>query len=370
MSKRSERDSKDTQIQKYLEERAAELDEANGTKRSRSLALNAVKDQLFLEQVQAALEASLTSRYVVGKEYKPKKASSTKRILNLLLGDLHFGANLDQRECPLQYGRLEESRRIAAVVKQTAEYKLDHRDETELYIHLLGDLIQGQLHDPRDGAPLAEQIADAIHLLTQAIVFLSGEFKKVTVFCTTGNHGRNTARHNDRAVCQKFDSHETVIYYALKTVVAHIRNVTVEIPRTPYYSAKIFGMSLFATHGDSVLKPGFPNRSIEVESVRKQINELNSSRGADQQYECVVVGHVHTASCTRLPNNVMFISNGCLIPTDQYAQSIGITCTACCQTLFESVPGIIVGDRRDIIVNQKTDKDESLDKIIQPFSDF
>ena len=319
MSKKREREAQDTYIQKYIEERAAELDASNGVKRSRSLAVAATKDYLFLEQIQGTLEASLTSRYVVGSQYKPKKQLKTQRILNLLLGDLHFGANLNQQECPSQYGRLEESRRIAAVVKQTTEYKLDHRDETELYVHLLGDLIQGQLHDLRDGAPLAEQIADAIHLLTQAVVFLSGKFKKVTVFCTTGNHGRNIARHPERAVCQKFDSHETVIYYALKTAVAHIPNITVEIPRTPYYTAKIFGMFLFGTHGDSVIKPGFPNRSIEVESVRKQINELNSSRGSDQQYRAVVVGHVHTASCTRLPNDVMFISNGCLVPTVQWS---------------------------------------------------
>ena len=52
------------------------------------------------------------------------------------------------------------------------------------------------------------------------------------------------------------------------------------------------------------------------------------------------------------------------------AQSIGITNTACCQNLWESVPGYIVGDRREADVDEHTDKDRSLDRIIQPFRGF
>lgn len=361
----------DQQVLSYLKDRAAGLDLDNSVARSRGIAVNAARDRLFLEQTEASLSKLLYCRYYVGKEYRPLKSSGhakTQRILNLVLSDLHYGALLDKREVPTQYGHVEEARRTAAVVLQASEYKLQYRDETELYVHLLGDLIQNQLHDMRDGAPLAEQVASAIHLLVQAVVFLSGRFKKVTVFCTPGNHGRNTARHPDRATCQKWDSIESMIYFAIKTAVKHIHNVTVELPYTPFYTYKAFGMSGFMTHGDTVLRPGYPNRAIEVEGVRKQINEINAKLELNERHRLFVVGHVHVASYCKLPNGVVFMSNGCLIPTDAYAQSIGITETACCQSLFETVPGIMVGDRREADVDESVDRDHSLDRIIQPFT--
>ncbi len=368
-SKLDEQKQKDKEVFDYLSVRAADLDTLNGVQRARSVAVNAARDRLFLDQVDAVLGKRLSHRYSVGRLYTPrKKVQRTQRILNLVLSDLHYGALLDKREVPIQYGHIEEARRTAAVVVQAAEYKLQYRDETELYVHVLGDLIQNQLHDLRDGAPLAEQAAAAMHLLTQAIVFLCGHFKKVTVFCTPGNHGRNTTRHPERATCQKWDSIESMIYFALKTATAHIDNVEVQVPYTPFYTYKAFGMSGFATHGDSVIRPGYPNRAIDVEGVRKQINEINSKLELNERHLLFIVGHVHVASYCKLPNRVVFMSNGCLIPTDAYAQSIGITETACCQNLFETVPGIMVGDRREADVSEYTDKDKSLDRIIRPFT--
>ena len=370
MPSSSDRKKQEREVAEYLKQRAAELDEANNVNRSRGIATNAARDRLFLNQLEASLEKLLTKKYVVGKDYRPRTHLKTCRVLNLVLSDLHFGAALDKREVPLQYSHVEEARRLAAVVLQTAEYKLDHRAETELYIHLLGDVIQNQLHDPRDGAPLAEQMASAIHLLTQAVVFLAGQFKQVTVYCATGNHGRNTSRHAERAVCQKWDSNETVIYFAVKTAVANISNVKINIPRTPYYTCKALGMSIFGTHGDTVLKPGFPNRAIKVGEAQKQIDSINGKLAFDHRHRLFLVGHVHNSSCTTLPNGVIFISNGCLIPTDSYAGSIGITDTACRQILFETVPGIIVGDHRAIILDETVDCNKDLDRIIQPFVEF
>jgi hypothetical protein len=83
------------------------------------------------------------------KNGKPKKNGPTKRILNGLMSDLHFGADLNSEELPLNYTKVEEARRFASVCKGLAQYKPQYRDETKLYIHLAGDIIQGQLHDPR-----------------------------------------------------------------------------------------------------------------------------------------------------------------------------------------------------------------------------
>lgn len=325
------------------------------------------KENIFFELFTQALERYLPKTVNVPK-YDPKsKKSPTDRILNVMWSDLHFGANLDEREVGSQYGSVEEARRMAAIVQQTASYKPQYRKNTELYIHLLGDVIQGQLHDARDGAALAEQMARSIHILVHAVAFLSSQFKKVSVFCTTGNHGRNTSRHKDRAVNQKWDSNETIIYYAVKTAVASLPNVTVTIPMTPYYEYEAFGMRGFMTHGDTVLKPGFPNKSINVAGLHTQVNDINSKHSLDKRFSLFGCGHVHVASDVTLPNGEVVVTNGALIPADAYAKSIGIMSSTCCQQMWETVPGIMFGDHRRINVNEKTDKDATLDKIIPPF---
>lgn len=369
-SKVQERIERDERISDDLRAAATEVQEKHGISRNRALAITQARDQLFFDQLDAAFKRVFAGK-VTARAYVPKKKKAEPgRVLNTLWSDMHFHSLLDPREVPLQYGPTEEARRLGAICAQIAEYKRQYRDETELAINIAGDIIQGQLHDKRDGAPLAEQVAAAVHLLLQAILYLSTEFKAVTVRCTPGNHGRNTARHPDRATLQKWDSIETMIYFALKVATQSMKNVSVELGYRPYYIYEAFKQRAFITHGDNTLNPGYPGRTIDVAGVRKQINEFNAARGEDEKVTLFAVGHVHVGSITHLPNGTIFMSNGALIPADAYAQSIGAHDTACGQWLWESVPGHIVGDHRFMVVDEYTDKDKSLEKIIEPFSGF
>jgi hypothetical protein len=189
----------------------------------------------------------------------------------VLLSDLHFGAHLKPEECPFEYDTVQESRRLGRVVEQVADYKRQYRNETKLIIHLLGDIIQGQLHDQRDGEPLALQFAASVHYLVQAVMFLASQYSSVEVYCQTGNHGRNMSRHPDRAVIQKFDSIETMVYVAMKAAILNsgVTNCKINIPKTPYYTVQLFDAKGLFTHGDTVLKPGYPGRSIQVDNLAK-----------------------------------------------------------------------------------------------------
>ncbi|CAB4127279.1 hypothetical protein UFOVP75_117 [uncultured Caudovirales phage] len=347
-------------------------DEAAKSVRSknRRTATLVAKDSLFASQLEIATRDAFSdaSSRIPFKPYTPKKKLKTDRVLNLLWSDLHFHSLLDPREVPIPYGPVEEARRLAALCVQAAEYKRDHRDSTSLVINIAGDIIQNQLHDPRDGAPLAEQYSAALYLLVQAIGFLATEFKKVDVYCTPGNHGRNTARHHDRAMHQKWDSIENMLYFSIKVALSHVKNVVVNCDYKPYYIYSNFGMNTLVTHGDTVIKPGYPGSNIDVSGIRKQINEFNASR--DDKVGLFCVGHVHVGSLVHLPNKTSFMSNGALIPIDPYAQSVGVFNTTCGQQMWESVPGRLVGDSRFVIVDEETDKDKSLDKIIRPFLGF
>lgn len=350
-------------------ERVAETRRVGGDRR---LASQLLAQDLFLREFERVAQNIFARRRTPVK--LPKFTSVVgKRVVNLVLSDLHFQSLLDGREVGVPYGPHEEARRLAAVVLKTCDYKRDHRAETECRVHLCGDIIQNALHDPRDAAPIASQVCAAIFLLEQALSHLANEFPRVWVTCATGNHGRNTARHPGRAIHQKWDSWETVIYFGLKTALKDRANVSVEIPRTPYYTFENFGHRGFVTHGDTVLNPGIPQRNIPVEAISAQVHKLNAAEAAlgRKPFSVFVVGHTHLAGCDQIPNTDGFlIRNGALVPSDPYAVSLGNLRTRCSQVLWESTEQYMVGDWRPLWVGEEHDADSSLEKVIRPFEDF
>ena len=356
-------------VHDYLHAKALDLKTSSKASLDKKVAVATARDFLVAEQFQKSLDKVFRKGWATPPRYEGKRLHSPhKRIVNVLLSDLHFGSHLDPQECSIEYNTLQESRRLGRVVLQVADYKRQYRQETKLIVHLLGDIVQGQLHDQRDGEPLAIQFAAAVHYLTQAIMFLSSQFPSVEVYCQTGNHGRNMSRHPDRAVNQKFDSIETMIYVACRTAVMNsgITNCKISIPKTPYYTAQLFDAKIFATHGDSVLRPGFPGRSINVSNLAQQVCKWNTARNIGGPFDIFACGHIHTASITHLPGNVAMITNGALVPPDAFSLSIGNPDNTCGQWVWESVEGHAIGDQRYVVVDGAEDEPK-YNNIIKPF---
>jgi len=306
---------------------------------------------------------------------KPTRPMSSKsklnRALNLTLSDLHFGSDTKTSETGFQsYGRLEESRRLATIIQQTIDYKPQYRKDTILCVNLLGDLIQHKLHDPQDAAPMAEQVCRAIHLLSQALAQLAENFPRVEVHCATGNHGRDMNRHVKRATSGKWDSVETVIYYALVKILSKYKNVKFHIPKTPFAVYEVFGHKIFATHGDTVLKPGNPGKSLNISGLENQLNKINATLKDSDEIKVAIVGHTHVASVSILTNGTFMVTNGALPPIDQFCVSIGILEGVSSQTLFEMTKDHAVGDIRFILVGLDNDRNAALDKIVQPWDNL
>lgn len=306
------------------------------------------------------------------KPYKPAKASKQPvRALNLTLSDLHFGADIKAEETGyLTYGPTEEARRFAEVIKQTIDYKPHYREITELHVNLLGDIIQHKLHDPQDAAPVSEQICRAIHVLSQGFAQLAENFSSVKVYCATGNHGRDLNRHRERATSGKWDSMETIIYYALKKSLKQYKNMEFIIPKTPYVVYEVFGHKIFATHGDNVIKSGNPGKSLNIASMENQLNRINASFKDQDEVKVAIVGHTHCASVSNLNSGAVMVTNGALPPVDQYTVSIGFLENRASQTIFEMTLEHALGDLRFIRVGREQDGDKTLDAIVAPFEGF
>ncbi len=355
-------------ITDFLLEVGADTEERRVTSVNKRLATNMGREQLFIQNLEDSLLNVFKGKFTPSS-YKPRKKTATDRILNLVLSDIHYGSALRMTEVGSEYGPIEEARRTAAVALATADYKPQYRDETELHVHLLGDLFQGRLHDMRDGEPLAHQAAATIYYLVQTMTFLASNFKKVWIGMTPGNHGRFMDRHPKRATMEKFDSLENVVYFAVKMALKHYPNIEFHIPETPFYVDNCFGRYSFNTHGDTVLKIPMPGSAIDVRSIKNQMNEINASHGKGKEYELFCAGHAHTGAVIHLPTAALMI-NGALIPPDGYANSIGVLASTNGQYLYESTPKYLVGDTRLLRVDGETDKDSSLDSIIKAYDGF
>lgn len=360
MAKRNLAAQRDAEFAQLMGEKVAEVAGRHTKSKARTNFNVMVRNQTFLDGLETLMENNPLPK---AGTYKGKKAKKPQRILNLMLSDLHYGADVSAAETGDVYGPVEEARRTASVCLAAADWKRQYRKETVLYVHILGDIIEGKLHDPETGAPMAEQFYRATWNLTQGLRFLASEFQEVCVFAVPGNHGRRKDRHPGRAVNQKWDSIENMLYASLKMALAAVPNVKFTIPMTPYYRYDAFNKRGFMTHGDTVLNVGFPGRAINVESVRRQVNEINAREHCD----LYGVGHVHVASSVRIPSGPVLITNGCLVPSGEFGESLGMMNVACCQQIWESVPDIIYGHRMDILVDRNTDKEADLDRIVTPF---
>jgi hypothetical protein len=360
-------------VRDYLIEKALNLKESNRAGIDKRAAAAAGRDLLYMQELDKSLSKVFHKGWCTTPKYTGKRQHSPhKRIVNILLSDLHLGAHLDPQECPIEYNTVQESRRLGRVAVQVADYKRYYRKETKLIIHMLGDMIQGMLgHDPRDGEPLQKQFNMALSYLIQFVLFEAAQYPSVEIYCTPGNHGRNIARHQEKAVHQKWDSIENMLYVALRAAVYNsgVGNCKFFIPKTPYYIAPLFGSKLFGTHGDTVLRPGYPGRSINVANLAQQVCKWNTARNVGGPFDIFAVGHIHTATMVSLPGNVTLVTNGCLVPPDPFALSIGTPDNTCSQWMFESVEGHAIGDQRFIVVDG-AENESKYNDIIKPFEDL
>jgi hypothetical protein len=352
---------KDSLVRQYINDRVLSLQGRNDSRINKQTLDLLAKHELFLRREEKLAEKFAQRSWI--PTYKGKKTKYVERKLNLLISDTHYGADLDPRLVQYPYGPVEESRRTASVGAQVADYKRQYRPQTTLNVHILGDIISGKLHDVQNGANLTEQIDRALHHNIHLLEFLATEFREVNVRTSVGNHGRDTSRHQDRVMQDKFDSHEFRLYRAIKWAMKKVPNVKMEVPMRGYYVVDQFGMKSMFTHGDTILQPGYPGKSINTGKLKTQANEFCLSAPEYKDTKLFAVGHVHQSTSTQA-GSATIVTNGCLLPGDEFSQSIGIFGSTCSQWLWETVDGHIFGDSRRLEVGPDQDKDVSLDKII------
>ena len=360
-------ETKQARVSRYLSNLAEDEKRFLNRRRARSVSLAAARELLF---VRRFIEAS---RVVFKDRIEPSGYASKsrrvfgkgKRIVNVLLSDLHFGARLDASELPTGYTAKTEARRLAKIVAEVCDYKPQYRDETTCNVLVNGDIIEGYLlHDIRDGDPLTDQFTGIVYALTQAIGHIAAAYPRVQVYWQSGNHGRNKLRHPGRATSSKWDSFETMAGVAVRLACQPLKNVVWNIPTTPYCTVPLFDARLLLTHGDTVINVGNPGKSLNLAKIDQQMAHINATGVYGSKFDVFAVGHVHVGVHVSLMAGHLIV-NPPLVPSNGFALTLGYV-SQCGQWLWESVEGYPVGDARLIEIGAAEDRDASLEKIIKP----
>ncbi|VVB50674.1 Uncharacterised protein [uncultured archaeon] len=336
----------------------------DGMKATHRKAVKAIGNyDLFLEDLERVMGGMKSLRVT---PYKAKTHAKTQRGLALVVSDLHIGHDVDPDETNHRYGVIEEARTVAHIVRTACEYKRGYRDDTELHLFLLGDLIENILHGPNGSALLHIQTCRAMWILGQMIAQLAKNFKVVHVYCIPGNHDRDTAIHPGRAIAQKYNALGTTIYYGIHQRVRDIKNVLWHQPKTPWIDTTILGHRIWASHGDTNFSIGNPGKSINTSVIETKMNKINASLRDRDEYKVFISAHVHTGLFMRMNNGCNLVVNGGGVTPDAYVNTLDIHESPQCQAMFEITPRYAVGDARFIdMTGVLTDK--SLDQIIVPF---
>lgn len=364
-----------------VEELSTELMKKN-SRLERSKALVAASNKVLLnshiehEDILSSLSQMLGQvTFKTHKNIKQRKSKTpSSRTLVAHLSDMHYGLKVvpDELDGLNEYNNVVAARRTAMFIKQVAEYKPQHRDETDLVLVINGDILHGLIHDTDNdvGDLITTQYANAVSILGQAISYLAQKFKSVRIYATPGNHERIMSKNNkSRVMAKKWDSYATFVYLTLREKFKDTKNVSIEIPKTPHVSFTVQNHRMFATHGDTGFTIGNVAKAINTKAIKEKINEYNNSDLANSgKFKVFLFGHVHCAINHLLDNKSYVIINGSMSGIDHFAQGIGVVSNAPSQTFFESTKEYPVGDARIVLLSD-ADKDKSLDEIISPLNE-
>lgn len=300
---------------------------------------------------------------------KLKRKPTLSRSVVAHISDTHIGVNINEEEMggTNRFNSTIAARRFAMFFHEIANYKLDHRDETELVLVLNGDILAGVIHNQEHVVDrMSTQFSSALRILAQGISFLAQHFPAIRVVCTTGNHDRRMHKSDKgRASCDKWDSFSTDLYVSLRERFRDHESINFIIPATPYALFQVQGHNFFVTHGDTVINIGNVSRKIEFKNLKDQINDI--SIALNMKLDVVMVGHVHKQTYQTLDNGTELLINNSLSGADPFAQSIGIIKGVKSQQLIEVTPDFPVGDLRSVRLDKADDKEE-LDQIVEPMT--
>lgn len=274
---------------------------------------------------QKELLLGLHDRANVAAWSKPSRITRGEAVAVLLLSDLH----VEEVVRPETVNGLNEfnpkiaKKRLKTVVDRWlkivgGQYRsLSTVDECVIWLG--GDLISGYIHDelmeansmsPVEACGFAEELIEA----ALRTIVEHGQFRKLTVVCSDGNHDRTT--HKVRAATRSKNAYSTMVYEHLRWRLADLKQIAWDIAKGQFSYIDILGWRWRMVHGDGVKHNGGVG-GIAI-PLNKAVEKWDKSIKAD--FTCL--GHFHRWEYSRTGK---WLINGCLPGVTAYGLQFGAT---------------------------------------------
>lgn len=249
-------------------------------------------DERVLRAIEQAIERVEPPVFTpVAFKTVPDRAPHHRQVA--IWSDWHYGEHVDAESVSdlNAYSVAIAEDRVAQLVKSILAFKRARPDVTGLTILIEGDMATGRIHrlEETNEIPAQEQYVRVGWLIAWAIEQLAPHYDEIEVFCTWGNHPRDTPEpstshsNGDWVACQ-----------LAKAKTAYLSNVRWFIPKSGMVIAPVAGKSILVWHGDGIRSN---SAGVPWMAMMKRASELRSTfadKGVHIDY--VSVGHYHQAS--------------------------------------------------------------------------
>jgi len=307
-------DSDEIIVEKDTPEERIKLDKKVATHKAeatfyKKLYEQAIKDSAKKEIIVDAIKNNAFAFPPVKVSHTSKRSKgTTPQVVVAPLSDLHIGDNvsLEQMAGLNQYDIDIFNRRLygwATQLLNLVELRRNVAPIDELIIPMLGDMVSGDIHEELARTNIDNcmgQMIRGANLISQALMLLAPHFKKITIPCVVGNHGRMTRKPPMKDKYMDWD------YMLYQWVAAYLRNqkhITFSIPKTFLNSFEVCKRKILIMHGDSITGAG-SNMAITRAvtglraflQFRQTLEDDMASTGVSEltsQFDSVLMGHFH-----------------------------------------------------------------------------
>jgi len=259
-------------------------------------------------------------RPVLKLKHQEQKSGKSRSVIVLPFSDLHLGEVVD----PDTVSHLNTYNVDTAKIRVKAYFekvmyltnlmrtktKIDH-----VVLALLGDMINGDIHEElREENELTgiEAVDLAEDMLIEGIDFLRnhGKFKKISVACCFGNHGRTTRKPRNSTAWK--NNLEYLLYRHLAKLYSGQNDITFQLTKGYHNYVEMWpDWTVRFHHGDKISYHG------GVGGISIPVNKAVWKWSNIKRVKLDVFGHFHQCK-----EDHMWVSNGSVIGFNAYAMGI------------------------------------------------
>ena len=277
-----------------------------------------------------------------------------------LWSDFHIGERVDPEQV---YGYNEfdiniAQGRVSRLVNKCidlATNHVTHPDYEYAVVILGGDFVSGWLHEElvaTDCCTPLQAVRYAVQMLTGALQRMTDAFKRLTVVCVPGNHGRLMKR--PPAKLGAYQAFDWLIYSMLQDFFAPDTRLSFIIPAEGDVVLNVAGTRYLIMHGHELgVKGGDGLIGSIGPMMRGRLKAGRSSASLGRDFDVLVLGHFHQSIW--LPGSGLIVNNS-LIGFSEYCKQMRFVATPPSQTMWFSHEryGPIRGDQ--IFLEDNVDK--------------